>query len=192
MPLFWKMNKCQKSFNKTKNSQQRAHKVSSEKNYLKIHQLSNKWNADRCKNHPVRFFVNNSLLILQTFHFREFTFTHSLAISQNFRPWEVCRECLKFVADVIFFVPNIWMAHISEPLDRFGWITPHWKAIMLFFSNVKRVTTFHVILCWRQHFLSISWKISHVTLSNAKLPYFMFWYTFWPPMGYQYTDLSQS
>ena len=48
---------------------------------------------------PQRFFVSNP----PTFHFLEFSFTHFLAISQNFRAWGVCRVWLKFLADVSFF-----------------------------------------------------------------------------------------
>ena len=29
---------------------------------------------------------------------------------------------------------------------------PHWKAIMLLFSNSMRLNIFHAIFCWRQHF----------------------------------------
>ena len=106
------------------------------------------WPYSGCggKNCPLlRFFVNNSK---PTFHFLKLSFTYFLAISQNFHVWRLCRVWLKFLAHVSFFVSqfsSIWMALISEPLFRFGWIPPHWKATMLLFSNIMRLTTFHVI-----------------------------------------------
>ena len=36
------------------------------------------------------------------------------------------------------------MALIFDKLVQFWWITPHWKAIMLLFSNKMRLITFHV------------------------------------------------
>ena len=42
-------------------------------------------------------------------------------------------------------ISNFWMVLISEPLVRFGWVTPHWKFIMLLFSNIMRLNNFHVI-----------------------------------------------
>ena len=45
-----------------------------------------------------------------------------------------------------FLSPNI-----SEPLVQFGWITPHWKTIMLLFSNImhKYYTLFMWSFCRR-------------------------------------------
>ena len=65
-----------------------------------------------------------------------------------------------------FLSPNI-----SEPLVQFGWITPHWKTIMLLFSNImhKYYTLFMWSFCRHQQFF--------INLTK---------------MSYQYVDLSRS
>ena len=139
-------------------------------------------------------FVNNSinfLISLITFNFLKFSFTHFLAIPQNF--WGICRVWLKFLDDVSFFVSqfsNIW---ISEPLVRFGWITPHWKAIMLLVSYTMHLVIFIYFLLLRSAVFHrfqekyVMWH--HSTTFN---PPWCFWYTYWPQMACQYVDLSKS
>ena len=121
------------------------------------------------------------LISLIIFHSLKFTFTHFLAISQNFPG--IWRVWLKFFADVSFFFfqfSSIWIALISEPLVPFGWTNPHWKAIMLLFSNIMRLTTFHVLFCWGQQFFidfrkNMSGGINHVQgISASKIRWKMF------------------
>ena len=145
--------------------------------------------------YPLRFCVNNSINFVNNFSVhKKFSFTHFLAILQNIR--RICMVSLKFLADVCFSVSqcsNIWIALNSEPLDRFEWITPRWKAFLLLFSNIMRFTFFRVIFLLRSagfhwfHKKYVMWH--HSTTFN---PIWCFWYTYWPPMGYQNVDLSEN
>ena len=106
-------------------------------------------------------------------------------------PGGVCKVWLKFLADVSFLYFNIWVALISELLVRLGWITFHRKDIMFLFSNIIRLTTFHLIYLLTSAYFHqfqeryVMWH--HSTSFNS---IWCFWYTYWPPMGYQYVDLS--
>ena len=92
-----------------------------------------------------RFFVNNSR---DNFHFLKFSFTNFLGISQNFRAW----WGLLGMAEIscwhqFFYLPfsNPWITLISKPPVQFGWKIPHKKAIIILFSNITNLNTFHVI-----------------------------------------------
>ena len=60
------------------------------------------------------------------------------------------------------------MAPIFEPIVRFVWITPHWKAFVLLFSSIKHLTTFYVI-----YFADFS-RFSSISSFNLIQPHLMF------------------
>ena len=104
------------------------------------------WPHSGCggKNYPLLwFFVNNSK---PTFHFLKLSFTYFLAISQNLRAWrqgmtEISCWCQLLRIPIFQHLngSNFWT---TFPI----WMNnPHWKATLLLFSNIVRLTTFHMI-----------------------------------------------
>ena len=64
---------------------------------------------------------------------------------------------------------------------------------MLLFSNVMRLTTFHVtFLLMSAVFHQFQEKLLMWHHSTPFKPILCFWYTYWSPMCRQYVDLSKS
>ena len=89
--------------------------------------------------------------------------------------------CLRGLSEIsswhhLFCLPifNLSMALISKPLVRFEWISPHCKAIMLLFSKIMRLSTFHVIVLLTSQFIIDPRKIWHVAIFNSIQPNLIF------------------
>ena len=122
----------------------------------------------------IRFFVNNP-----TFQF------HKISVPVGAEG--ICKGMTEIFCWRLLFRLPIWMTLITEPLVEFRWITPHWKAIFM------RLTTFHVIfLPMSAVFHRFQEKYAMWIHSTPFNPIWCFWYTYWPPMFYQYVDLSKS